>query len=78
MREQATRVMWFTVRFWGLAFLLLLSLVIINVIRSGGVDHYLKGTWSALELYGLLCMFAGECFLFVVWFLLSRLGNKGR
>ncbi len=74
MKEQARRVLGFSVKLWGMVLVVFLAMIGIKIIGAGGVDQYLKKTWSALEVYGLVCLVVAEFILLAVWLCFSRTG----
>lgn len=74
MKEEARRVLGFSLKLWGMVIVVFLAMIAIKIIGAGGFDQYLKKTWSALEIYGLVCLVVAECILLAVWLCLSRTG----
>ena len=75
IRETLRSVLLFNMKFWGSVTLLGLAVLIVGISRAGGLQGYMKATFSALSIYGLIILMIAEIILSIGYVLTRGKGN---
>jgi Na+-transporting NADH:ubiquinone oxidoreductase subunit NqrE len=72
IQRQNTNVWRFNLNFWGRIIAIGVALLLVEILRAGGIHAFMKSTFSVLPIYGIAILLVAEAILAIVLLAIRR------